>query len=281
MQKMEMIIQKSHYKMKNILITLFVLLYVSCKKNNTEFENHVIAIKTISAKKDSLITIKDTVLFVNSSEGEDVKAFINKTTNDTIIKSEVFGEMGKSEYTFVYNKTLKKGECLTYRYNKPIYINSNPEIKQTKKEDLQSSKASSERLSGIFQSYKKVLFLKKLPLTLNENWVGKYHLILNEDSEDWRNIREIKIDISKDSVTYLAKGYQLYQYYTLSADEKGYSLILKYDTSLDNTDSWALQKTKDFGVITFDGKTYKWESPYIDENFSDGKKSNYILKKEK
>jgi len=54
---------------------------------------------------------------------------------------------------------------------------------------------------------------------------------------------------------------------------------LTYDASLDNTDSWALQKTKDFGTITFNGEKYIWVSPYIDVNFNNEKKYTYILER--
>ncbi|KFF13067.1 hypothetical protein N6B72_15235 [Chryseobacterium soli] len=111
--------------------------------------------KNALLNKDSLKQIKDTTLFVNSSQGESVKLLINTKTNDSIFESEIFGETGKSTYKFVFNKFLKKAECTTYRYTEPISVNSNPKIKSEKKENLLSSKVSSTRLTNIFNSYLK------------------------------------------------------------------------------------------------------------------------------
>lgn len=105
--------------------------------------------------------VKDTTLFVNSSEGEEVNLFINVKTQDSIIESEILGETGKSTYKFIFNRTLKSGECTIYRYSEPIYANSNPKIKIEKKENLSSSKESSNRLTNIFNSYLKVFLYQK------------------------------------------------------------------------------------------------------------------------
>ena len=269
--------------MRNTLaISLIAVLCLYCKKSDTPADK--INVKSISqTKKDSLTMVKDTTLFVNSSQGEEVKLYINNSTKDSVFESEVFGEMGKSEYRFQFNKNLKTGECRTYRYTEPISINSDPEIKSENRENLSSSAEVSNRLKNIFASYRKVFFKQKSTLSNNKidpKWYGKYQVTINEDSDDWREQHEIEIRLSKDSITYLAKGYQLYQYYKLSATEKGNSLLLKYSESLDNTDSWVLNKTKDFGKITLEGSSYSWSSPYIDVNFSDGKSKKYILKKQ-
>jgi hypothetical protein len=280
MQKMEMITLKYRYKMKKIIaVILFSSFYLSCKKHDIYPEKQ--SDKRIAiTKKDSLLKIKDTTLFVNSSEGEEVKLFINTITKDSVIESEVFGEMGKSEYRFLFNKNLKIGECKTSRYSEPISINSDPKTKSEYKENLSTSKAAAKRLQSIFISYRKVFYTKKITKynKINTKWLGKYYLTLNEDSDDWRNQHEIELNVTKDSITYLAKGYQLYQYYNLSAITEGNFLVLKYERSLDNTDSWALQKTKDFGNITFEQDQYIWSSPYIDINFSNGNKKKYDLK---
>ncbi|MCS4300682.1 hypothetical protein [Chryseobacterium sp. BIGb0232] len=118
--------------------------------------------------------------------------------------------------------------------------------------------------------------------SISKNWYGKYSLSLNEDSEDWRDIHEITLEISKDSVTYKAAGFQLYEFYKLEIKEKKEAAIhLNFSTALDNTENQVfLEETKDFGIITFDGSKYFWKCPYIDERFTDGKKETYILKKE-
>ncbi|WP_312391255.1 hypothetical protein [Chryseobacterium sp.] len=140
-------------------IVLIFLSILSCKKENkriqSEFKNKIIS------KKDFLRKIKDTTLFINSSEGEEVTFSVNENNNDSIINSEVFGETGKSEYHFVFNKTFKEGTCKIYRYEEPIYMNSNPKIISKKSENLNSSKESYKRLNTIFKSYKNILLEKK------------------------------------------------------------------------------------------------------------------------
>jgi hypothetical protein len=118
-----------------------------------------------------------------------------------------------------------------------------------------------------------------IEIPISNKWYGKYSFVINENSDDWRDIHDISITINKDSITYLAKGFQLYQLYKLSAIEKNNTLKLAFEKSLDNTDSWALKKTKDFGTITFDNKNYNWECPYIDISYNENKKVSYILKK--
>lgn len=266
--------------MKNILLSLFIFFSSSCKKENKITNNKHDSRKIIEINKDSLKQIKDTTLFINSSEGENVKVLINIKTQDSIIESEILGETGKSTYKFTFNKTLKNGECTTYRYSEPIYVNSNPKINIEKKENLSSSKESLNRLTNIFNSYLKVfLYQKDTSKSANTKWLGKYSLVINENDEDWRDIHEIHLNISKDSITYLAKGFQLYQYYLLYPIKKDSSIKLKYVKSLDNTESWALNKTKDFGTLIFDGKNYIWSCPYIDINFSNGKNKKYTLRK--
>ncbi len=273
---MERITQKFHYNMKNILI-LTLLLLLSCKKENKSFQQG--EKKNILEIKDTLKKIKDTTLFINSSEGEEVTFFVNEKNNDSIINSEIFGETGKSEYHFVFNKTFKEGTCKIYRYDVPIYANPNPKIELKKIESLTSSKESYERLNSIYSSYRNILFFKKNNKPTKSKWYGKYSVTLNENNDDWKDIHEIELNISKDSITYLAKGFQLYQLYLLSSEEKNTSIKLKYKSSLDNTDSWVLEKTKDFGIISYNGKDYLWESPYLDMNFNKGKKQKYILQK--
>ncbi|MGO4711009.1 hypothetical protein AB4Y90_18260, partial [Chryseobacterium sp. 2TAF14] len=108
---------------------------------------------------------------------------------------------------------------------------------------------------------------------------GKYALTINEDSEDWRNIHEIKLKTSKDSIIYSAEGFQLYQSYKLAVVEKNNVLQLSFERALDNTESWALKKTKNFGTLILDKDKYIWNCPYIDINFTNGRKNKYILTK--
>ena len=264
-----------------IILLFFFFFIISCKKKQYINISKSPIGKTVENKKDTLRKIKDTTLFVNSSEGEEVTFYINNLTNDSIIISEVMGETGKSDYKFIFNKNLKSAECKIYRYAEPIYVNSNPKIISQKTEKLNTSKESNKRLSALFQSYRNILINNNSQITnkIDDNWFGKYKLIINDNDDDWRDINEVELDISKNSVTYIAKGYQLYQNFKLAVIEKNNVLYFTFEKANDNTSSWALEKTKDFGVLKLNGEKYIWNSPYIDINFSNGKQSIYELKK--
>ena len=117
--------------------------------------------------------------------------------------------------------------------------------------------------------------------SFSEKWHGKYILTLNEESEDWRDIHDFELVISKDGATYLAKGFQLYEFYKLTIQQSNNkTLQFKFLKALDNTMSEvSLQKTKDFGQLQFDGKKFTWICPYINKKFEDGKTTKYVLKK--
>ncbi|MPS72953.1 MAG: hypothetical protein E2590_07335 [Chryseobacterium sp.] len=114
-----------------------------------------------------------------------------------------------------------------------------------------------------------------------EKWYGRYQVLLNED-KDWEEQVSITIDVKHDSLIYEASGYQIFEKYLLKNDEKIGNDVLKlsFDKLLDGSKSFLLEKTKDFGTITFNGKKYTWESPYVNESFMEGKKKTYVLKKE-
>ena len=119
------------------------------------------------------------------------------------------------------------------------------------------------------------------PTKHSGKWNGTYSFTINGDSEDWRDAQEIILEINKDSILYRAEGYQIYQVYMLSATENpGHALKLHYLSAKDHTESAVLNKTRDFGTISFDGESLVWSSPYIDTSFGNGKKTKpYILKK--
>ncbi|RFZ89974.1 hypothetical protein D0C36_23745 [Mucilaginibacter conchicola] len=115
--------------------------------------------------------------------------------------------------------------------------------------------------------------------TVADKWFGTYEFNIDEDHPDWRDMQKISLTISKDSVVYHAEGYQIDQTYLLSATDNGSSLKLQYKSPIDNTESAVLDKTKDFGTFSNDGKTYKWVCPYIDISFGSGKSMPYKLNK--
>lgn len=143
---------------------------------------------------------------------------------------------------------------------------------------LISCKGKEEKKTETFnKSHKEqtVSVKKSIP----NKWYGTYSFALNKESEDWRDINDISITISKDSIIYLDKGFQLFHLYKLSALENNNNLKLIFEKALENTDGWALNKTKDFGEISFDGKNYKWVCPYVNISLMDGKKTIYLLNK--
>ncbi|WP_415325554.1 hypothetical protein [Chryseobacterium sp. MMS23-Vi53] len=195
------------------------------------------------------------------------------------IAPQYFKYEDNDNYTVDFPYTIKfyKKEDNKWLFIKEISIkNYNDDMAYSKKEFIKSLLVGTNISKN--QNLNKE---KRQTVDLLENWKGKYSLILNENSDDWRNIHEISLIISNDSITYSAEGFQLYEYYMLKSSTKdSHSLILNYLKALDDTENERhLQKSKDFGAITFDGKNYIWESPYIDLNFNDGKKRKYIIKK--
>lgn len=263
------------YKIKNSIFLIFLVVLFSCKhKEQLQVKNSVV-------RKDSLFLIKDTAIFGESAEGTEVKLFKKLYSNDSIIKVETYGEMGNANYKFTFNKKLLSVVHITNHYKEPIYVNSSPKIRKKEMESLNAS--NNNKFTALFYEYKSFFIKikdKKKEVLLNPKWFGKYSLTMNEDSDDWRNIHDIFITINKDSVTYVAKGFQLYEFYRIFAIEKDDTLKLTFEKDLNNTNSREFEKPKNFGTIIFDNKRYNWICQYIDINFNDGKKNVYILNKE-
>lgn len=262
-------------KIKSSVLLIGLVVLFSCKyKERLQDKDPMV-------KKDSLFLIKDTVIFGESTQGTEVKLFKKINNNDSIIKVETFGEMGNSNHTFIFNEKLLNVVHITNYYQEPIYVNSTPKIRKKEKESLTAS--NKDKFTDLLYEYKS-LFIhtehKKNKVLLSQKWFGSYSFTMNEESDDWRDVHDISITINKDSINYLAKGYQLYESYRLYAIESNDTLKLTFKKDLNNANNWALKKAKNFGTITFDNKNYNWVCPYIDINFNDGKNSTYILKKE-
>ncbi|MBB5635368.1 hypothetical protein HDE68_001256 [Pedobacter cryoconitis] len=114
---------------------------------------------------------------------------------------------------------------------------------------------------------------------ISEKWYGTYSFTTNEDKEDWREQQKVSLLITKDSIIYHAEGYQIDQTYQLSGKENGGALMLDYLNAAGHTESAVLDKTKDFGTIVNENKSYTWSSPYLDLSFGGGKSKVYVLKK--
>lgn len=114
----------------------------------------------------------------------------------------------------------------------------------------------------------------------NIDWIGKYFTTVNENSKDWRDSQDITLTIKNDSIIFHADGYQIAQDYKLKiTSTQANKIKLMYESSLTGDESAVLQKVKDFGTISFNGKKYTWSCPYIDKSFAKVKPTNYILKK--
>ncbi|KAF2333762.1 DUF5991 domain-containing protein [Flavobacterium daemonense] len=187
--------------------------------------------------------------------------------------------MGNSNHTFRFNKSLLNIQHIINQYEEPISINSTPKVRSTKTESLKSN--NKDELMILFFKYKSVFVkAKQEQILLNPKWVGNYSFTINEENDDWRDMYKGTILIKRNSVIFHVEGYQIDQNYELLFNEDGNKLNLTYKKSLDNFVSDVLKNNNDFGIITFDGKEYKWKCPYLDISFADEEKNIYILKKE-
>lgn len=184
-------------KFKILTIVFLFISNISCDKKLNKAEKSVI----LQTKDiDSLVFIKDIIVFSNSSEGEKLLLFKNKRTKDSVIKSTVYGEMGKVDFTFIFNQELLKANRLTSNYEEPIYINSIPKIKEVIEENLNTSIFKKNELINIFLEDIK-FFRKKKYATLSKidsvvkKWEGIYYLSPN--SIDSGEIGSYYIEIFK------------------------------------------------------------------------------------
>ena len=134
---------------------LFPLWIVGCNyQNNSQYTE----VSSVEIPIDSLQMLKDTIMLDASTEGEEIRLYINKITNDTIIESEILGEMGKETYRFSFNKQLEDAEHILYSYNVPFYLaKENLETHIDKKETLHFSKETDATLNKQFKFYRNIL----------------------------------------------------------------------------------------------------------------------------
>lgn len=106
-------------------------------------------------------------------------------------------------------------------------------------------------------------------ILISSKWYGNYFFTLTSKDDLDGTDYKINLNISKDSIIYSAEGYQIYQKFSLSGEERNDKLFLNYLDSKDNSYSRLLEKTKDFGVIKNEKGHLVWESPYLNAAFSD------------
>ena len=257
-----MIIQKFLYR---YVIYLFSVFIISCNSQNKNTHTN--------NQNNSLQKLKDTIILDGSTEGEQIYLYVDKITLDSIIESEILGETGKEKYSFTFNDQLKKANHILYSYEKPIYLSKNVKLKVSKEEDLYSSKEVKQKLNKKFMLYHNIFFRKKIDC----KWFGKYTLTLNQNNDDWREIYDIKIDISKDSIVYEAKGYQLYQRFLLSGISKKDTLFLYISNIEDNIGGVNFDEES---KIIMEGEQFFIKNAYIN-SLSKKTNSSYKLEKER
>lgn len=173
-----MITQKFNYKslitkVKYIIVVCFFITINSCKKSES-----VIVTKIINKEKikDSLILLKETVFFTESSEGQEIKLFLDSNKKDSIIISENYGETGKESTKFLFNKNLISAENIVTEYKEPISLNTNPIIKREITRTLKSSNAKKKELTETFIKYKDLFISKSTnnKVSLNSKRIDNY-----------------------------------------------------------------------------------------------------------
>ena len=269
---------KKIIKIKLVAIIYLSITIYSCKKNEKTVLNKSV-IKEIT--KDSLKLIKDTIIFTESSEGQEIQLFLDSNTKDSIIINENYGETGKEYYKFIFNKNLIDAENKITEYVEPISVNPNPVIKKENTKTLKSPDALKNGLLNTYKKFRKIFIIEKnnKKNILNNKWIGNYNFSINQNSEDWRDVQDVSLKISNDSIIYKVEGYQIYQLYKLNAIEKNNILKLVFEKTLDNTESEVLKKTIDFGEIKLENNKYTWKCPYVDLSFNNDKSQIYKLQK--
>ncbi|WP_295813047.1 hypothetical protein [uncultured Apibacter sp.] len=178
------------------LISIILILFISTIGCKSKFENKTETEYNTILKNDSLLLIKDTVIFGGSAEGEEVKLFKNKFTGDSIIVSEALGEMGKAIYRFIFNKNLVNSERVIYNYQTSIYKDSKAEIKDSIKENLNTSQKVKEELINVFNEYHSIFIGKR---DIYQNWNGVYSFSLDIYKMNDCHSFDLDIQVNNDS----------------------------------------------------------------------------------
>jgi hypothetical protein len=170
-----MAIIKKYLWDKNLVVIasiLFIFIVGCTSKLNRKKRNNMFS------KNDSLLLIKDTIIYGKSAEGEEMKLYKNNYSLDSVIILNAYGENGKAIYRFIFNKNLINSERITYKYQTSIHQDSKAEINDIIKEDLNSSKKIRDELTDIFKDCHSI-FVHKIGKDIFEKWNGVYKFSLN------------------------------------------------------------------------------------------------------
>lgn len=217
------------------------------------------------------IGLKDKEYFWNN-QGALIKEILHKNTNASCSE-----------------KILIRNEKEYYENSKTIKTIKNFHESYEGSEDCPCGEWSSYDKNGKLINQKKYKSCEDFPscstnneslnTSLSKKWLGNFQLTLHGKGAPEGNEYNVNLIINKENVIFELEGYQVYQNFILEASEISNGIKLTYKESIDETKSWALEKTKDFGIITYKNGKYFWDSPYLDISYSDGKKFVYELKK--
>jgi tetratricopeptide (TPR) repeat protein len=102
----------------------------------------------------NLVEIAEFPLFGHSSEGANVQIFINVTTKDSVASVIYYGEMGRLEYIFIFNKKLIDAARADYTYTSHI-TDTWGEVASIEKSTLKTSKEAEKDMKETFLEIRK------------------------------------------------------------------------------------------------------------------------------
>lgn len=265
----ELAVSLAKYLMKYILLIAIIFCF-SCKRN----ENTIIQKKNFSTSEEIGIGKE----FYSGDELTDFTCITNKNFKKVDSLSYTIYKNNNNNYYIV---SLEK---MLSNYDKELFkIIDTVIVKKTNNLEFKEYVKSESKINIQLFLDNKLLkeweFTKNVKNQIPSSWYGLYQFTINENSDDWKEKHSISFLVTKDSLIYEAAGYQLFNRYELLGNIKNNSLQLKYNKLLDGIESAVLEKTKDFGSITFDGKNYFIESPFINQSFEVGTNRKYLLNK--
>lgn len=238
-------------KLLRIIQVLLIFGTYSCqnkieKNNIDQIENPELKLILKNKSAPSLTFFKDTIILSSSSEVEKMSLFKDEKTSDSIIKSEVYGEGGKTNLTFVFNKKLIKADRIISYYKEPIYINPNPEIQKKITEDLYTSLTTKTELTTLF--LESVIFFRKQKIIECENidllldkWGGIYYLYPYQDTSEEKG--NYYIEIFKDYLDFGFSGNNDFRF-EIKITEKNNTLYIHDKSKIQIEDTLAVLTNK-------------------------------------
>lgn len=133
---------------RRIFPVLMIALVTSCEsKNSGKVED-----KADSQNAESFELVKKVEALDLSVEGAQIALLKNNANADSLIKAEIYGETGQSEYEFYFNGKLNQAKEKRFRYRQHLNENSNPELIPDGEQTLETSKESAEELTALYKT---------------------------------------------------------------------------------------------------------------------------------